>query len=447
MNKIFIEQTKYLSFLKYLIPSILSLIFVSFYTTIDGYFASHFINSMALASINIVLPITALSFGLAIMMSIGSGALVGMKLGEGKLNEAHGLFSFIFLCMIILSIIMTILGLIYLDKILYFLGATKTLMPYAKAYGFWTIIFTPMIAIKLFLEHYARIDSSPLVAMIMSILGIIFNIVINYICVNIFDMGIAGAAIGTGLSVSISSMIGIFYFISKHSKLKFKKPTCDFKFLFASIYNGSSEMLTEISTGITTFLFNIFLLKYAGENGIAAMSVITYLFYFFIAFYFGITVGSQPIISFCYGAKNFVKIRQTMKYAFITIIATSIPIFLVSNIFAKEMISIFIIDDKAVLDIAINGLKLFSMCFLLIGINIFISGYFTAIGSGTFSAIISICRAFIFVIILLPMLSKILGLAGIWVTVPIAELLTITLSIIFLILTRHKTTDKNKIIL
>ena len=191
-------------------------------------------------------------------------------------------------------------------------------------------------------------------------------------------------------------------------------------------------MFTELSTGITTFMFNKSLLLIVGENGVAAMSIITYMYYFFIAVYFGVTVGISPIISYNFGAKNKEKINESLKYSFMTIIWTSILIFLVSMIGGKYIIGMFTMD-KNVYDIASHGIKLFSWGFLIIGFNIFISGYFTAIGNGKISAIISILRSLVFVIISVGILPKFIGIDGIWISIPISEFMTIILSTYFYI--------------
>ncbi len=430
MEEVFSKKQTYNQFLKYLFPSIATMIFLSFYTTIDGFFVSRYVNADALASINIIIPITCVFFGVSIMLATGSGALVSIKMGEKDKDGANKLFSFITISLLILGIIMTIGGIVFLEPILRFLGATDKLMPYVKPYGFLTILMTIPMMMKLYFEYYARVDGNPKIALIMSTLGLGLNVIFDYIFIGILDMGILGAGLGTFSSIAISSIVGLVYFISSKSNLKFVKTNIDMKSLFNSCYNGSSEMFTELSTGITTFLFNKSLLIIAGENGVAAMSIITYMYYFFIAVYFGITVGVSPIISYNFGAKNKDKINESLRYSFITVAWTSILIFLVSIMCGKYIIGMFTTDID-VYDIASYGIKLFSWGFLMIGLNVFISGYFTAIGNGKVSAIISILRSLIFVTIAVAVLPKFIGISGIWLSIPIAEALTIAFSIYF----------------
>ncbi|WMJ24081.1 MATE family efflux transporter [Paludicola sp. MB14-C6] len=430
MEKTFSQKLSYGGYLKFILPSILSLVFMSFYTTVDGFYVSHWIGPDALAAINIVIPVTCVSYGIAVMLAVGSGALVGIKMGEGKTKEAHQFFTFVTIALFIISIVLTIVGFVFLKDIMRLLGATDRLMPLVMQYGFWTVIITPPVMFKLYFEYYCRVDGKPKLAMTISISGLVLNIVLNYIFVAILDMGMDGVGIGTGLSIFLSGMIGCIYFLSGKSTTKFCKPTWAFRDFFSACFNGSSEMLIEMSTGITTFLFNITILKIVGENGISALSVITYLYYFFISFFFGISGGIAPLISYNYGARNFKNITRAIRHSAITLLWTSIVIFAISNIFAKPIIGIFTTDTN-VMPLALNGLHLFSICFLFIGSNIYVSTHFTAIGNGKVSAILSVARSLVFVVIVILILPKLFGLNGVWLTVPVAEILTIGLSALY----------------
>ena len=430
MEELFSKKQNYVQFIKYVTPSIATMIFLSFYTTIDGFFVSRFVNSNALASINIVIPLTCIVFGIAVMLATGSGALVGIKLGEKNEDDANGLFSFISLTLLGIGIVLTIVFLLFLKPILIMLGATDQLLPYAIPYGFVTVLMTIPMMFKLYFEYYARVDGSPKIALLMSSLGLVLNIVFNSIFMIVFDLGILGAALGTFVAISISGSIGLAYFLSNKSNLRFTKPGINIKELFHSCYNGSSEMFTELSTGITTFLFNKSILVFYGEDGVAALSIIIYIYYFFIAGYFGVTVGVTPIISYNFGAKNLEKIKESLQHSFRTIGVSSVLIFLFSISCGKYIIGLFT-QDTFVYNIASDGIKLFSFGFLIIGINVFMSGYFTSIGNGTISATISILRSLVFVCATIIILPYFIGVNGIWLAVPIAELLTVFFSVLF----------------
>lgn len=430
MEDVFAKKQNYRQFLRYVLPSIITMIFLSFYTTIDGFFVSRYVNSDALASINIVIPITCVVFGIAVMLATGSGALVGIKLGEKDKIGANQLFSFITVTLLIIGIVLTVFGVIFLEPILMFLGTTKKLLPYAKSYGLITILMTIPMMFKLYFEYYTRVDGSPKVALLMSSLGLFLNVVFDFLFIVVFKMGIVGAGLGTYIAITLSALVGLFYFKGSKSLLKFTKPKVNFKALFNSCYNGSSEMFTELSTGITTFLFNKSILTFSGENGIAAMSIIIYMYYFFIAVYFGVAVGISPMISYNFGAKNKEKIKESLRHSFVTIGWSSVVIFLISMFLGKNIIGLFT-KDLEVYKIAVSGIKLFSYGFLIIGLNVFMSGYFTAIGNGQVSAIISVLRSLIFVVATITILPKFIGVNGIWLAIPIAELLTIFFSITF----------------
>lgn len=430
MEELFSKKQNYLQFLKFVAPSIATMIFLSFYTTIDGFFVSRFVNSNALASINIVIPITCVVFGVSVMLATGSGALVGIKLGEKNEDGANKLFSFITLMLLIISLLLTVVFVLFLKPMLVGLGATEQLLPYAIPYGFLTVLMTIPMMFKLYFEYYARVDGSPKVALIMSTLGLVLNLILDFMFIVIFKLGILGAGLGTFLSITISAIIGLLYFLSSKSNLKFTKPKVDMKAFYNSCYNGSSEMFTELSTGITTFLFNKSILAFHGENGVAAMSIIIYMYYFFIAVYFGVTVGISPMISFNFGAKNIEKIKESLRHSFLTIGASSVLIFVFSIFVGKYIIGMFT-TDMEVYNIATEGIKLFAFGFLIIGVNVFMSGYFTSIGNGSISALISVLRSLIFVTAAIVILPNFIGVAGIWLAVPIAELLTVFFSVLF----------------
>lgn len=425
--KCFETKMTYLQFLRYLVPSILTMIFLSFYTTIDGFFVSKYAGSDALAGINIVIPITCVIFGVAVMLATGAGAIIGEKLGQKKEQEANEIFSFISIVLLVFSIIFTIVGIIFLREICIFLGSSTRLLKHVLPYAFVIFLGTIPMSFKLFFEYLVRTDGRPNIGMLMSLTGLILNVVLDYIFVALFDMGTLGAAWGTFLSITVSMLIGLGYFL-KYSHIKFCKPRLNWTVLFKSCTNGSSEMLTEMSTGITTFLFNLIIMKYFGEDGIAAVTIIMYIYYFFISFYMGIAVAIAPVVSYNVGSRNHTKIKETTRYSFITIALSSVLILAVSLLCGKQIIHLFV-DGGNVFTLTWDGLKLFSPVFLFIGLNVFLSGYFTALGNGVISALISSLRSLILVVFFILTLPNIIGVSGVWITMPLAEATTIFIAI------------------
>lgn len=424
----FETKMTYFQFLRYLVPSVLTMIFLSFYTTIDGFFVSKYAGSDALAGINIVIPITCIIFGVSVMLATGAGAIIGEKLGQKKEQEANEIFSFISIVLLIFSIIFTIVGIIFLEEICIFLGSSTRLLKHVLPYAFVIFLGTIPMSFKLFFEYLVRTDGRPNIGMFMSLTGLILNVVLDYIFVALFDMGTLGAAWGTFLSITVSMLIGLRYFLKYSHNIKFCKPRLNWTVLFKSCTNGSSEMLTEMSTGITTFLFNLIIMKYFGEDGIAAVTIIMYIYYFFISFYMGIAVAIAPVVSYNVGSGNHKKIQETTRYSFITIALSSILILAVSLLCGKQIIHLFV-DGGNVFTLTWDGLKLFSPVFLFIGLNVFLSGYFTALGNGFISALISSLRSLILVVVFILILPNIIGVSGVWMTMPLAEALTIFIAI------------------
>lgn len=425
--KCFEMKMTYRQFLKYLVPSVLTMIFLSFYTTIDGFFVSRYAGSDALAGINIVIPVTCVIFGTAVMLATGSGAIIGERLGQKREREANEIFTFITLVLLGLSAAFTVAGILFLERICIFLGSSERLLVHVLPYAFVIFLGAVPMSFKLFFEYLVRTDGRSNIGMLMSLTGLILNIVFDYILVAVFDMGTFGAALGTFLSITVSMLIGLVYFL-RYSHIRFCRPKVNGKVLWKSCTNGSSEMLTEMSTGITTFLFNVIIMKYFGEDGIAAVTIIMYIYYFFISFYMGITVATAPVVSYNYGSGNHDKIRETTRYSFITIAVSSVLILAVSLLYGKQIIHLFV-GDGNVFTITWDGLKLFSPVFLFIGLNVFLSGYFTALGNGLLSAVISSLRSLILVVLFILILPELLGVTGVWMTMPLAEAVTIFIAI------------------
>ena len=347
--KYFESKTIYPQFLKYLVPSVLTMIFLSFYTTIDGFFVSKYVGSDALAGINIVIPVTCVIFGTSVMLATGGGAMIGEKMGQRKDREANELFSYIALVLLGLSLLFTAAGIAFLKPICVFLGSSERLLPHVLPYAFVIFLGSVPMSFKLFFEYMVRTDGKPGVGMAVFMTGLICNVIFDYLFVAVWDMGTLGAAWGTFLSITVSMLIGLVYFL-KFSHIRFRRPKADAEALLKSCTNGGSEMLTEMSTGITTFLFNLIILRYFGEDGVAAVTIIMYIYYFFIAFYMGIAVAAAPIVSCNVGSGNHEKIEEITRHSFLTVGVTSLAITAVSLLLGQRIIHLFV-EDGHVFDL------------------------------------------------------------------------------------------------
>ena len=427
MIQAFSRPMSYGQYLKSLLPSVLTMIFLSFYTTIDGFFVSRYAGSDALAGINIVIPITCVTFGVAVMLATGAGAIIGEHLGRGEMEQANRIFSFMCLVLLAFSAAFTALGVAFLRPIAVLLGSSERLMPHVLPYALVVFLGTVPMAFKLFFEYLVRSDGNSKVGLAMSVVGLVLNVGLDYLFVGVFGLGTLGAAWGTTLSITASALIGLVYFL-RFGNIRFARPKADAKVLLKSCTNGSSEMFTEFSTGITTLLFNLMVMKYFGEDGVAAVTIIMYIYYFFISFYMGIAVAVAPVVSYNVGAQNPDKIREMLRYSFRTIAVTAALILAASLLGGQAIIHLFV-QSGNVFDITWQALRLFSPVFVFIGFNVFLSGYFTALGNGLTSAVISLLRSLVLVVVFIAVLPLLLEENGIWLTMPFSEAATVLVAV------------------
>ena len=427
MIQAFSRPMSYGQYLKSLLPSVLTMIFLSFYTTIDGFFVSRYAGSDALAGINIVIPITCVTFGVAVMLATGAGAIIGEHLGRGEMEQANRIFSFMCLVLLAFSVAFTALGVAFLRPIAVLLGSSERLMPHVLPYALVVFLGTVPMAFKLFFEYLVRSDGNSKVGLAMSVVGLVLNVGLDYLFVGVFGLGTLGAAWGTTLSITASALIGLVYFL-RFGNIRFARPKAGAKVLLKSCTNGSSEMFTEFSTGITTLLFNLMVMKYFGEDGVAAVTIIMYIYYFFISFYMGIAVAVAPVVSYNVGAQNPDKIREMLRYSFRTIAVTAALILAASLLGGQAIIHLFV-QSGNVFDITWQALRLFSPVFVFIGFNVFLSGYFTALGNGLTSAVISLLRSLVLVVVFIAVLPLLLEENGIWLTMPFSEAATVLVAV------------------
>lgn len=413
------------------------MVFLSLYTIIDGVFVSRFVGQDALSAINITVPLMTLTWGVAVMFATGGSAIVAKKFGENKALEGKQNFSLIVVTSVIIALIMTVLELLFLTPIMKALGATETLLPYCYQYGFIITLFTPFSILKSLFDYFMVTANNPKLGLINTVIGGITNVILDYLFIVVFKMGIAGAALATGIGLLIPSIIGLIYFLNQKNYLHFVKPELDWSIIIKSATNGSSEMVTNLSTGVTTLLFNLMMIKYLGVDGVAAMTIILYAQFLLISVYLGFASGAAPLISYSYGEQNSEELKKLIRYSYRFILVASILTFGVSLILAPYIIQIFTDPTSTVYDITLNGFNIFSISFLLVGINIFASSMFTAFSNGKISVLISSLRTLILVIIGIIVLPMFFGVNGIWLTIPFAEIMTIFFSIFLTKKYRH----------
>lgn len=423
----------FMDFTKYVAPSILSVMSISLYMMVDGIFVSRFVGASGMAAVNIIMPIFGILVGVAIMMAAGGSALVGIEIGAGNRSKAKELFSLLALVLGIGSILIpTVLYCIGFERIVRLLGASEILVPYCHEYLAAFLVGLAVVMFQLFYEFFIRLDGKPLWALCLALTGGLVNLSLDYIFIVILDMGIAGAGYASAAGIAASAILGSYYFLFKAENLSFVRPRWNLSFLWNTAVNGSSELVTESSTAIKTVAFNYVILHYADETALAAMAIMMYLYFLFSSFHVGLSMGVQPLFSVNYGAKNQGKIRELAGR--VSVLATlaslcfaSIAFFLrdhIVNVFAKGQLDVaaYAGHGLAVLSIAI------SICF----ITILASGFFTSMGNGKVSAVISLCNSFLLTLSFIYIFPRLFGLAGVWWVIPMAEIGAALLSLYFL---------------
>lgn len=425
-------------FLKYLIPSVTAMWIFSLYTMVDGIFVSRGVGETALAAVNIAMPFINFIFSISMLFSTGASTIISIYIGRNNIKKANEVFSFNLFCMLTVSLIITLLCLLNIDSISLFLGATENTFELVKDYLKIIISFNGFFIISYCLEVLTKADGYPYLAIIGMVISALTNIILDFLFVIVLGFGIKGAAYATIISQGVSFIFFLSHFLSKKSKLSLTKFKFKINYLKRIVSIGFPDAITELTSGIVILLFNQTILKYIGENGIVTYSIICYVSTLVIMTMIAITQGMQPLCSYYYGKEEFKTIKKLIKMSINAISISSILIFLICIIFAKEIVYIFIKDSSSPLfTYSISAFRLFSSSFLILGFNVLISGYFASIEEAFKATIISISRGLIFITLFLFTLSFYFGDTGIWISTLISESVCLLLSL-YLLLTKNK---------
>ena len=417
-------------FFKYAIPSALAMFISSLYTVIDGIFVGQGVGDSALAAVNIVLPFTVMLFGLASMFAIGGGALVSKNIGANNIEKAVNIFRQVFKALLIFSLIISIVCVVFTNQIVTVLGATEVLKPLSVDYLRFYAIFCIPNLIGIVLNSFVRNDGRPKLAMVSTISGAITNIILDYIFIFKLGMGIKGAAIATGLGQIITVSILIPHFVMKKGVLSFGNVKVSFKTVKEFCTIGFPSFFAQGSYSIIVLLHNIALVKYVGEIGISAYSILNYLTTNIYMVLYGITLGVQPLVSYNYGKKDGEKMLGFFKITNISNIVITTFFVVVSFVFGPILISIFT-NDGQIAELAYNALKIACLSYFAVGLNLNNLVYYQAIEMPKYSNLSCILRSIVYLPICLFVLGKFFGVNGIWVSAIISETLTfITIKIV-----------------
>ena len=429
MNDLYKGNWSWRRFIKFILPSMFSMLILGLYSFVDGLFVSRFVGGDALASVNIAMPLLSLLFGFAIMLAVGGSTLTAISMGETKMKQANGYFTLTMISITVISSLAAILALIFIDEIVVLLGSSAILAPYVRSYIYYILILIPLFLPKIGLEFFLRADGSPGKAFSITIVSGLANVVLDYLFIVVLDMGIAGAALGTTLAGTLGTLLSLMHFLGSKSQLKFSRVSFNGLFLKEAMINGSSEMVNELSAGVITFLFNWIIIRNMGEPGVAAVSALFLINFMFIGLLLGSSMGFAPIISFYHGAREGEKKNEIIRRSLILMVLMSLLLFFIFRSSGELIVRIFVKEGEDYGIILKQAIRFFSFAYLFNGFNIFTSNYFTALNMGKTSALIALFRSLIGIIAGLILLPPLFGEVGIWLAVPFGEAISFVLSL------------------
>ena len=414
--------------LKFAVPTIAMTVFMSFYTMVDGLFVSNLIGTDALSAINLTAPVIQLVTAISTMLATGGSAVIMKKMGEQKSREAKEDFTFLILVNVIVGIVMCGAGYLTMDHIFAGMKLSAQVEGYCVEYLSRYLIFTvPILLMNNFTLYMIASEKAGL-SLVCSVAGGVLNMALDYALIAVFDMGVGGAAVATGLGYSVTAVAGLFVFSRKKSLLHFTKPAFRGKVLAGAATNGCSEMATALVTGIITMMFNWTMLRYVGEDGVAAVTIIMYVLMFASSLYTGYSYGVAPMISYYYGEQNDEKLKKLIQVSLRVIAGISLATVGASFLLTRPLVSVFARPDNPVYPLAVTGNRICTIALFFIGFNIFASGMFTALSNGVISAVLAFSRSFVFMLVTMLVLPILFGVNGIWLATPAAELMALALS-------------------
>jgi len=440
MNKIKLsDHFGYRKLLRFTLPSILMMIFTSIYGVVDGFFVSNFVGKTPFAAVNFIYPFLMVVGAFGFMFGTGGSALIAKTMGEGQDDKANRIFSMLIYITIASGIVISALSIIFIRPITEFLGAEGEMLELCVIYGRIILAALPFLMLQYAFSSLVVAAEKPKFGLVVTILAGVTNMVGDALFILVFDLGIVGAALATALGQIVGGIIPLIYFAHKNSsRLHLCKPIWDFKALLKTCTNGSSELMNNISMSFVCILYNAQLMKYAGENGVAAYGTVMYVNFIFISIFLGYSTGVTPIISYHFGAKNTDELQGLLKKSSILVVLCSCVMFFLPEFFAHTLASIFVGYDAELLKMTTHAFEVHAFSFFFAGFAIFGSAFFTALNDGLTSALISFLRTIVFECAAVMLLPLVFGLDGIWFSIITAEFMAVVVTLIFLILNRNK---------
>lgn len=420
--------------LRFVLPSIIMMVFASIYSVVDGLFVSNYVGKDAYTALNLIWPLLMGMGALGFMIGSGGSAIVSKTLGEGKPTEAKQYFSMLVYVTIIGGIILSALGLIFIRPIAIWMGATETLLPYCITYASILLVSQTFFMLQNVFQSFFVAAEKPKLGLIVMIAAGVTNMILDYVFIVPLNWGLAGAAVATAISQLVGGLFPILYFARPNkSLLRFTKPVFQLSILLKACGNGSSELMTNLSSAIVNILYNLQLMKLAGANGVAAFGTIMYVYFIFIAIFIGYSIGSAPIISYHYGAGNHKELQNLFRKSMILMGVFGVVLVILAELLAAPLSKLFVGYDAELYELTCHAFRFYACSFLVIGFNIFGSAFFTALNNGVISALISFLRTLLFQVAMIYLLPLLFDLDGIWMAVTAAEILSLAITIVFFI--------------
>lgn len=428
------DHFTYKKLFKAVIPSVIMMVFISIYSIVDGLFVSNFVGTTAFAAVNLIYPVLMIVGAIGFMIGSGGSALVSKTLGEGKKEKANQYFSMFIWLTLILGIIVSSILFIFTPQITILLGAEDEMIDYCIQYGRVCLVFQTCFIVQNAFQSFFMTAEKPHLGLILSIISGVCNMLLDAFFILVLNMGVMGAALATGISQTIGTIVPLIYFFKKKDLIiKLEKPKFEFVPIIKGCINGISELVTNISASIVSIVYNYQLMNLAGENGVAGYGVILYAQFIFLSIYFGYSMGVSPIVGFNYGANNENELKNIFKKSLIIIGTSGVILVGLSEILSKPISLIFVSSNEELLNLTLRGFRIYALSFIICGFNIFSSAFFTSLNNGLVSMILSLCRTFLFQILAVILLPIIFSIDGIWLSIIASEFLALITTIIFFI--------------
>lgn len=433
------DRFTYKMLLYFTLPSIIMMIFTSIYGVVDGFFVSNYVGKTPFAAVNYIMPFLMILGAVGFMFGTGGSALIAKTMGEGNEDKAKRLFSLFVYVSAILGIMIAILGIFFLRPVSAFLGAEGTMLEDCVTYGRIILLALPAFILQYEFQSFFVTAGKPQMGLMVTVAAGMTNILLDAFLVAVFSLGLPGAAAATAISQCVGGIIPLVYFVLPNSSLlQLTKTKLEGKALLKTCTNGSSELMSNISMSIVSMLYNIQLMKYAGQDGVAAYGVLMYINMIFLSAFIGYSVGTAPVIGYHYGAENHKELKSLLKKSLIIIGIFSVVMLMAAEGLARPLATIFVGYDSKLLDITLHGFVIFSFCFLFAGIAIYGSAFFTALNNGFVSALISFLRTLVFQVGAVLIFPLIWGINGIWFSIVAAEMMAAIVTAFFLVSMRRK---------